>query len=270
MVLRQSRNEAIVVGTLKSINIKNGFYKGQDTITVSVIVETRINDKINYARVFFYAKKSHRLFNTYEDYIQLKTIEKDGAENADRVKIVGELIMGEYTFDGNYKEFDNLICGFYMDRIDYFAKDEYGANIQCIIDKITNEISSTGELTGRKIVNLLGVGYNKVSEFHKIYVEKELANEFEQRYKENDTTMLYLRIFNYAESEEERYKCKSGFGEILKKPTTFTKYYRYINIIGGEDPYKYNLYSEEEIDFIKNIRNMRSIRKDYYEQLMFL
>lgn len=260
--LRQCFNNMTAVGTLKSKEVKySTTSNGEPTISLNLILVSKNEDKINETRINLWAKNTSKLYNSYVTVAnEYKTIEKDGEENADRVKITGNLEMNEY-FNSNsmeLKTFNNL-KGVFVNRLNTELQDEIGAVVECIITGTTDEISSDGMPTGRKKVQLMTVGYGStIHEIQNVVVSKELAQQFTQIYPINSTGKLYLKIHNYAEVEEVTEKPVLGFGTNLNNmPDSVVKnYVNEIEIIGGDAPNVANRFTLEQINEMKKQREL--------------
>ena len=59
--MRQSENNISVVGTVKSKNVRRGNVQGVPTISLDLVVQSKVADKINEVRVSFFAKNTSKL-----------------------------------------------------------------------------------------------------------------------------------------------------------------------------------------------------------------
>ena len=261
--LRQCFNSLTVVGTLKSKKVTYGTTSnGDNTISLELTVASNDVDKVHENRIKLWAKNTSKLYNSYVTVAnEYKTIAENGADQADRVKITGNLEMNEYfsTNAGEIKTYNNL-KGVFVNRLDKDLKDEVGAVVECVITGVTDEISKEGTPSGRKKVNILTVGYNSsIHEIQNVVVEKELANDFIRMYPLNSTGKLYLKVNNYAvKNETEDVKPTIGFGTALSNmpDESIKDYVNEIVIVGGDTPNVANRFTPEQINEMKKLREM--------------
>lgn len=264
MELRQCYNALTVVGTLKSKEVKYGTTaNGDQTISIELLVVSNDEERINESRVKLWAKNTSKLYNSYVTIAnEYKTIDDNGADEADRIKVLGSLEMNEY-YSTNLSALvtRNALKGVFVNRLDKDLKDETGAVVECIIAGITDEMTKEGKITGRKKVKLLTVGYqSSIHEIQNVYIGKELAAQFCQMYQVNSTGKLYLKVNNYVEKVEEKPEEKPvvGFGNPLSNmPDTAVKNYtNEIIIVGGDMPNVANRFTMEQIGEINRLRDV--------------
>lgn len=268
MELRQCYNVLTVIGTLKSKEVKYGTTSnGDQTISIELLVVSNYEDKVNEVKVRLWAKNTSKLYNSYVTIAnEYKTINDNGAEEADRIKATGSLDMNEYYSTNSSSLITrNVLKGVFVNRLDKELQDEVGAVVECVISGIADEIVE-GRITGRKKVKLLTVGYqSSIHELQNVYIEKELAAQFCQMYQINSTGKLYLKINNYVEKVEEKPEEKPsiGFGNPLNNmpDTTVKNYTNEIIIVGGDMPNIANRFTMEQIGEMNRLREVSRSEK---------
>ena len=270
--MREAKNQLTIIGTLKSKEVINGVTAaGAETITVNLTIISETDGKIHENKVKLWAKETSKLAKGYHTVAnEYKTTDKDGKENADRIKITGSLEMNEYVSrDGELKTFNNL-RGVFVERVtDPNVKDEVGAAVECIVLGYIDEISKTGTPTGRKRVSLYTVGYNSsVHEFQNVFVTAELAQQFARLYQPNSTGRLFIKVHNYVEIEQNQQvpvvQPTLGFGTQLDNMPGDNVIKNYVNelvIIGGDMPATANRYTMEDITEMKKVRELATQEK---------
>lgn len=266
--LRESINNLVVVGKLKSKEVKYGSKEGIGTISLALKVLTTEkladnSERVHENTIRFWAKQTSKLYSSYvtvaNDY---KTIEVNGEENADVIRITGSLDMNEYEKNGEIKTGNN-IRGVFVNRVQdaKLAVQEVGAEVECVVLGITDEMKDS-KLSGRKKIQVMSVGYgSKIHEFQNVVVESNLAEQFARTYKVGDTAKFIFKINRYAEVKKDEPKpdMTLGFGTGLSN--TFggvtDNYVNEISIVGGTLPYAEGIrYSNEQIAEMRKIRDL--------------
>lgn len=268
--LREGINNMVVVGKLKSKEVKYGNASdGTPTISVNLKVLTtekasETEEKVHENTIRLWAKQTSKLYTSYATVAnEYRTIEVNGEENADIVRITGSLEMNEYVKDSELKTMNNL-RGVFVNRVTdpTTAIQEVGAEAECVVLGNSDEIKD-GKPTGRKKVQLMSVGYNsRIHEFQDVFVEANLANDFIKMYPTGSTAKFVFKVNRYAVAKKEETPAASmalGFGSGLSN--TFggvtTDYVNNIIIVGGTAPYVEGVkYSNEQIAEIKKLREM--------------
>lgn len=261
--MKEARNQLVVVGTLKSKNVKRGLTRsGENYISMELVVESKCGNQVHANKIKFWTKATSKLARGYETVAEeYKTIAEHGEENADRVKITGSLVMEEYVSkaDGELKTFNSL-KGTFVERVeDASVVDAVGAEVDCIINGFTDEIKD-GKLTGRKKVSIYTIGYNStVNELQNVYVIAEQADAFARLCPPNTCGQLNIKVENYCEVTEIETPQTAptlGFGATLENMPTSNVSKKYVNelLIVGGDMGKGVKYTAEEIAEIKTLR----------------
>ena len=131
--LRELKNEVEIVGTLKSkeIEMRTSKRTGKDFVTGKLVVLVEEEDKVHEIPVSVFCMKSSKLYKGIETVSkEYKSIEEVGKENADRIKVSGNLTLNEYqNREGRLVQF-NDVQGVFYNRIDNDEiKDEATGNV---------------------------------------------------------------------------------------------------------------------------------------------
>lgn len=268
MELRQASNKAIVVGRLMDMEVTTGVTKkGDGYISVTLIVNSLIDGKENENEIQLFATEKSKLHKSYSTIAnEYKSAKLVGKENADRIRVDGELVFDKYVQAKTGKiSITRKIRGTFVNRIDKpEITDEVGAEVECLVKGFKNETDKDGIETGRLQVDLLSIGYNNnVNEFQRVFVGKELASVFPTVYNIGDTAEFVLHVFNYSESKEETEEVEEtiGFGQGLNNKTnSFKNYINEINLIGGKMPIcdEGKFYTTEEVAYIKTLIELKN------------
>lgn len=264
MDLRQSTNRVRVIGTLKRMKVTEGTSKGgHPFISLDLVVQSKIDDKVMENKVSFWAKRSSKLASGYLTAAnEYRTIEKDGEHMATRVSIDGNYEMNEYVSNGEYKNFPK-IKGVFVNRVEESeeeVKDAVELKLECIVMDQQPEMKD-GKLTGRLSCKLYSVGWgNTVNEFNNILVDQGIVNDFKRLFPIGTTASFNIKINNMViikEPEVQVQLTPTGFGQQLDSISNDNIIRDYINetiIIGGDMPIIEGKYTNEEITFMNQIR----------------
>lgn len=270
MELRQSTNKAIVVGKLMDMSITTGVTKkGDNWIGVNLIVKSIIDGRENENEVKLFATEKSKLYKSYStianEYRPAKLV---GTENADRIRVDGELIAEKFISSktgkiNNKRKFK----GTFVNRIENAdIIDEVGAEVECVVVGSKPELDRDGVETGRLEVKLMTVGYgNNIMEFERVFVNEDLAGVFPTVYNDGDTAVFFLHSFNYSEAkggtEEDITEQAVGFGRGLNNKLSSNKIFvNEINIVGGNMPQcdEGKFYTDEEIAYMNKLIQFRN------------
>ena len=265
--MRQSENNISIVGTVKSKNVRRGNVQGVPTISLDLVVQSKVADRVNVVRVSFFAKNTSKLYAGYETSAnELKTIKDNGT--GDRVRITGSLDMNEFmTKDGQFVS-NNKVRGLFCNRLgaEDTTPDCCGVVIECVVLGTTDELKD-GKMTGVKKVQAYSVGYNdSIIELKDLIVAPNLAGQFANIYQPNSTGKLFVNINNYAEvgtSATPQQQVQTAFGTQLNvMPDEVKNYVNNLEIVGGDMPTVIGKYTMEEI------AQMRQLREQIQQKIM--
>jgi hypothetical protein len=263
--LRILDNKVQIVGTLKSkdLEVKTS-KKGNVYMTGNVVVLSKFDNKAQEIKVSVFMMEKSKLFKGIETVKnEYKTIEKDGAANADRIEINGELTLNEYyNSQGNLIQF-NQVKGIFFNRLDESndKPDKAIATIDTVIQDF-EPVMKDQLPTGDYKVKGFTVGWgNEVIELQNTIVGKDLAETFMDLYQPGSTGELTFKLNNYAVVKESapEVKASHGFGSTEKvEARTVTDHVNNIEVIGGEIPYFGSKeYQLEEIERAKEVRELK-------------
>lgn len=264
--MKQSANNAVVVGLLKSKEVRYGQNKNGDYISLKLTIESKLaDDKVNVQRVeCFAAATSKVLYKGFQTVAnEYKTIDENGRENADRIKVTGSISLNEYVgSDGEFKSFPK-ISGIFVNRLDAgnVNPDECGVVLECVVDNVIDEVGKEGFPSGRLSVKILTVGYNdRISEFEDVKVGADLAPQFKKLFPVGTTAKFSIALYNYAEIDESQQAQEAavpGFGQTFSNiDTTVRNFVNEKVIIGGDMPIVLGAYSKEDIENMKKLREV--------------
>lgn len=261
--LTQLKNAVEVIGTLKSkdIVIKESA-SGKKFISGRLVVQSLINEKDHEHIIEVFTMESSKLFKGVETVmLNYKTIDKDGLDIADRIKVRGTLKLKEYyTQNGNLVQY-NEIRGMIFSRIEKntIEEDRAIASVETVVQEFTPIIKNQLQ-TGEYYVNGFTVGWkSEVIELKNIYVSSDLAHSFIDLYKPGMTGRLTFNISNIVQQTNQ--PSINGFGTTVDIEDTFTqpiKHETRIEVTGGDLPFIGGReYSNEQITLAKQLRNLK-------------
>lgn len=260
--MRECENKLSIIGTLKSKNVRKAVKDGVNTISVDLVVQSKIGEnKLNEIKVGFYAKEGSKLYTSYTTIAnEYKTIAENGV--GERVKITGSISMNEFiTKEGEFVS-RNKLRGLFCNRLNDgdTTPDSCGAVVECVVLNTMDDVKN-GKPTGRKKVQAYTVGYqDNIIEIKDLYVADHLGAQFGKLYTPNSTGRLFIEINNYAVVEEAsntQQAMTTGFGSQLSvMPETVTNYINEYVIIGGDMPMVANKFSLQDIEAMKQNRNI--------------
>lgn len=261
--LRQSKNNTTIIGTLKSKDYKYGTTKAGDAfIAVTLVVVSKVVDKITEHKVELWTKESSKLAKGYKTIIDTyKTIDADGEEAADRVKVVGSYEPNEYMKDGELKVFKK-IKGLFVNRLDGSTEEDIsGVAIEGVLIGSRPEIKA-GLPTGRLLVTFYSVGYNNtINEYNDLIIEEAMAESFKKSIPELSTIIAHVRLDKFVVIEEQA-PTQQLFGSVLSGVDNVVKTYVNEDIMVGAMPVNVTQkYTNEQIMEMKKHRELQLAEK---------
>lgn len=263
-MLRQLTNTVEIIGTLKSkdIEVKTSKRTGAEYVSGKLEVICKIGNRIHEIPVSVFVMKSSKLYKGIETVSQqYKSIEEVGLENADRIRVTGELTLNEYyNRDGKLVQF-NDVKGIFYNRIeDVTIEDKAVASIETVVEEFQDKMDSTNLPTGIKKVKGFTVGWNNsIVELVKAEVKADLADAMINLYPPGSTGRLSFQINNYVEIQETVTSDAPahGFGSTETVEQVAKKYENNLEIIGGDIPFfGTKEYTPEEIEKAKQVREL--------------
>ena len=264
--MRQSENKMIIVGTVKSKNVRTGNIGGTPTISLDVVVQSKIEDRINEVRVNFFAKEGSKLYAMYKICAdELMTIKDNG--NGTKVKITGSIEQNDFVSKENSLISNNRFKGLFINRLaeEDTTKECCSAAVECVVLN-TVDVIKDGIMTGEKSVQALVVGYNdNIIELKDLVIAPHLANQFANIYRPNTTGKLYININNYAEVGETtvQEQVKTAFGTAIDVGSNVVKnFVNNLEIVGGETPKVQGMgaYTLQEIAEMRQLREQQKAK----------
>lgn len=268
ITLRESVNNMVVVGKLKSKEFKYGSKDGISTIgvTLKVLTTEKLADdteRVHENTIRLWAKQTSKLYSSYVTVAnEYKSIEEVGEAAADVIRITGSLEMNEYEKNGEIKTNNNL-RGVFVNRVQdpKLAVQEVGAEVECVVLGIADEMKDS-KLSGRKKIQVMSVGYgSRIHELQNVVVESNLAEQFARTYKVGDTAKFIFKVNRYAEVKKDEPKPDMALGFGTGLSNTFggvtDNYVNDLVIVGGTLPYAEGIkYSNEQIAEMRKIREL--------------
>lgn len=261
---KQTANEIEIIGLIKSINLEKD--NSLDAIKGYIVVEVVEEDVVNNIRVELFSKqfkKDGSENSLYKGYVTIndeyKSIDNDGRENADYVRVTGRINGNMYASrqDGSLHE-SVRVQGTFVNRIDKEKEQQALAQMDLLIKGMTDIADSEGIPTGDKRVEAYFVEYgNKVSKMTDLEVHGELADQFDQLFASGDTAQITMKIQNYASNVEATPEISGGFG-VQKNLSAGSNFTRNFVIVGGSMPYQEPLaFSEDQINDLMELYTKR-------------
>jgi len=266
--LRQLENNVEIIGTLKSKDLEvRTSKKGNRYMSGRLVIASKFDGKIQEQTVRVFVMESSKLFKGAETVKnEYKSIEEHGEENADRIKVVGELSLNEYyNQQGNLVQF-NEVRGVFFNRLDKENNqpDKAIASIETVVEGFVEKLDKDQLPTGDYEVHGFTVGWgNNVIELKNVVIGKELAQSFMDLYQPGSTGLLTYKLNNYVEveeMEESQQPAAHGFGttETVGTPNVIRNYVNNIEIIGGSIPFFGSKeYTPDEIEAAKKVRALK-------------
>lgn len=274
MKLRESKNRAVVVGTLKSKKVTKGVTVNKDKyISVELVIKSEIDGKIHENEVKCFATEKSKLYKSYSTIAEEYKTLVDDKEDADRVEVIGSVTFEKYVSKKNPGKVVNArkLKALFVNRInDQDLTDEVGADVEVVITDITDELDKDGIETGRLTVGLRTVAWgNDVLEFRDTFVAEDLAEDFKEYFTVGDTFEATLNINNYSEVNDEPQEETEvkGFGRKLNNSQKVAR--KFVNnciIIGGgmpleveedEEGESIGAYTQEEIEHMDKLIELK-------------
>jgi hypothetical protein len=245
--LPQLANSVEIVGTLKSMDLaikesknKKNYVKGK------VIVLVREDEKVHEHEVEIFQMESSKLFKGIKTMMnEYKTLEVHG-EEADRIRVTGEVEINEYYNKEDELKSFNQIKGVFFNRLeaDDTTPDKAIASVEVVVKGFAPKIiEETGEIEHYN-VSAFTIGYGeKVIELKRAIVSDALAGPMQDLYHEGATGRLTFKLNRYAEKKQveaqEPVSMAHGFGseETVEATRVFERTINNYEITGGDVPF---------------------------------
>lgn len=255
--LPQLKNNVEIVGTLKEINLeaavsKNGSNKKY--IKGTVTVTSNHDGKVHEHKVSVFQMEKSKKGDVIKAYkglqtlmAEAKSIEDFGVENADRIRVSGEVDIEQYfNKQAEFVEF-NKIKGSFFTRLDEKTDqpDKAIATVEVVVKGFSPVADTeTGEIL-HHAVNAFTIGYGeRIVELKKAIVTDALVGPMENLYAPGTTGALNFKLNNYVEKVEkeavQEVTMSHGFGseEAVEGNRVFDKFVNNLEITGGSIPFE--------------------------------
>jgi hypothetical protein len=272
--LPQLVNTVEIVGTVKAIDLqeaeakvsKKKFIKGTVTVT------SNHDGKVHEHKISVFQMEKNKKGDVTTIYKGIKTvmdefksIEALGEENADRIKVTGELDLEEYYNKQEQLVSFNKVKGVFFNRLeaDSGIADKAIASIEVVVENFAPHADpNTGEILHHN-VSAFTVGFGeRVIELKKAIVSDALVGPMENLYVPGSTGRLTFKLNSFVETVEKDQQdtpveMSHGFGSEEKPEgnTTFERRTNNLEITGGDLPFEEpKALSEEQIAHAKRSR----------------
>ncbi|WP_176519043.1 hypothetical protein [Priestia megaterium] len=265
--LRQLENTVEIVGTLKSkeLEVKTS-RAGNKYMSGKLVVSSKFDNKVQDQVIKVFIMASSKLFKGIETVKnEYRTIDADGVNAADRIRVTGEMKLNEYyNSQGKLVQF-NEIKGVFFNRLDETndQPDKAIASIETVVEGFVDKLDKDNLPTGEFKVNGFTVGFgNDVIELQNAVIGADLAASFMSLYQPGQTGRLTFKLNNYVLVEEQEVVEQApshGFGSTETIEANVIKdYVNNMEIIGGDMPlFAPKEYSVEEIAKAKQVRALK-------------
>ncbi|NBK99163.1 MAG: hypothetical protein EOM50_14320 [Erysipelotrichia bacterium] len=252
--VKATKNTGMLTGFLSEKNLeivddkfeRDGKTIQCKTVKGEIVVSTDNGDfKL---RVFSRSKKGdgedNKMFKGFETiantYISKVDVAKDSSLTADIISCSVRVQCNDYVAqDGTVKS--GVQIGLQnANRVNGEVEHSTDVDMVGIIRSIKPETNKDGEETGRLVVEFVTIGYNGNAEPLTVYVEEDLASDFEDMYEAGQTCELYCSLAMKRVGGEDN-KGEAKFGRKAKVRSGFDVLE--IQVVGGEEPY-----DEEDVD----------------------
>lgn len=256
-------NKMEIIGKLHSMNLDERPTKKGDKMMIigTVCVEVIRDKEVNVIEMKVLAMDTNKNYKAMQTVMnEYKSITQDGRDNADVVRIQGDIELNEYEAqDGTIKAFNVLNAKFFH----RLSPSEYEGDKAILTlggaymgnKEITD---ADGLPTNEREINIYSMKYNsvtkendKVNELKGLKMSEELFGYFEADYSIGNKLAFEIEIHRgvvVKEVEEKR-----GFG---KQPTIQNNSYRWgFEIVGG------TLLTELEEDTLEEMKRLRRVQK---------
>lgn len=244
--LRQGFNRVNITGYLKNMVLKevtdsNGHPAISGSLTIHV---PPASDHEVSVYVSKYASDGKGGWNESKSYPGIVTVKNEYVSIADlmksgksyeeafaactRLSTNAQLTRNEYNGQNGFTSRDSVRAN-YFNRLEGVIEPKATFEIECYIDKITDEIKNEEE-TGRKIVDVWLPMYKGAVLPYRLFVNSDLASDFENIYEVGHTARLNGDLVNTVNVVTT---AAAGFG---RKMETSTRVHELV-IMGGLLPY---------------------------------
>lgn len=267
--LKQLQNNLRITGSLKEMNLeRKRTKKGEDAIMGHIVIASKIDDKLNEFRVEMFAKKTGKLYKSYNTIInEYQPAVAEGGKGvglaaATRLTIEGNIDINDYISQDEMKTF-NRFRGVFVRRVeDETVKDEAILQVELVVQNTLPHADKEGIENGEYKLQGFTVGYEQaIVPLFNMVVGTDLADVITEHYEPGSTGKLTFAVKSYQETEqaeEDPLADAAGFGVQVDLDNTVTTYVNELRVIGGLPPYLDGKeLTEEEIAKAIQLRNLK-------------
>lgn len=254
--LPQLTNTVEIVGTLQSIDLEESVAKTSKKkyIKGSLVVASQSGDKVHEHKISVFQMEKNKkgevtkLYKGIQTVMnEFKSVEKHG-EEADRIKVIGEIELEEYfNKQGEFVSF-NKVKGTFFNRLEAGddQPDKAIASIEVVVKGFAPVADTeTGEILHHS-VNAFTVGYGeRVVELKKAIISDQLHDAMANLYEAGSTGRLTFRLNSFVEkiekeAEQQEVSMSHGFGteETVETNRVFDRRVNNLEITGGDLPFE--------------------------------
>lgn len=259
---RRDLNRMVVIGSLHSLELEERLTKKGDKmmITGNAYVEVVRGDQVNVIQMKVMAVDTSKLYQGYKTVMEeYKSIAVHGRENADKVKIEGNVELNEYLANDNKVKGFNILNATFFHRL---APTEYEGDMAILdISGVYNGMKEVkdadGIPTGEYKINLLSLKYNsdtkdndKVNELKDLIISEEGAEYLQSMFTEGDAVALSVDLNRYVVVQEDKQE-EGGWGRKVVKRDSYREKFE----VMGVSPSKER--DEEEVQEIIRLRKVQ-------------
>lgn len=277
MEIKQTKSLARFCGKLqeKALTVEAGSIKDANgkEIPCEIVkgtITVKTDNGVFPLRVYSASKKKDKSENKMfkglktiaEQYISEVDAAKDDSVEANVVDCNVKININDYVGqDGNVKTTTQMSLNS-AKRVT--ADVEHTTDIAMVgyIGAIKPEVNKDDEETGRLMVTFVTVGYGGRAEPYTLYVDTDLADDFEDMYEAGQTAELYLSAT--MRHVGAKTTAQAGFGRKAKVNSGYDV--MELVVIGGEPPYE----DEEDDDGNSLALDRKTIKKLMEEREMYL
>lgn len=201
--MRQTTSNISVIGRLKEVKLEIEENTFDDDKTPYQTLKGNFSLSINghdhefrlWMNDHFHTKNDngkHKGNSSFDDFVALMD-----APIGTKFKLRGRADrFNDYKSkkNGNVVSIDSITLKS-AERVNDDEEELYEGRIEGIIYRIEDEIANE-QLSGRKIITFVGIGYNETALPHKLYLEEELVSNFESMYKVGDVCVLDIEVLS--------------------------------------------------------------------------
>lgn len=213
------------------------------------------------------ANKMFKGLKTIMDtYVSKLDVAKDSSLVADTIECNTKVSINDYPAQDGTINTGIQVSLNSAKRVNEDAESSTDLDLVGYIDNIVPELDKDEEETGRLVVTFISVGYGEKAEPFTLYVDEELADDFDEMYEKGNTCELYCSVAMKHVGAKQT--AEAAFGRKAKVNSGFDVLE--IQVVGGEPPYEEDDDDEDgnsKILSSKLIKELKKNRELYLENL---